>query len=217
MSDQPTPNSMPGAEPKAEAKAEAPKVETPNAGGHDLPGVNDGINNALSAEDASELARLRKIHADESKWEKRAKQNFEDAEKLRELMKSLGGEKSTEFDPKAAFDALNEKLEKAETERLRAEVARTEKVPPKYVRGSTEDEMRAAAQEYLADVQQQIDEALKAKNGPAAPPASTVTSNGKIAGPEQITTRDQLAKLSPADQMKAYQDGRLDSLMGKST
>lgn len=203
MSETPTPNSMPGAEaPKAEPapKADPPTVEAPS----------EGISG-----DAAELARLRKIHEDESKWEKRAKQNFADAEKLRELMKSLGGEKNTEFDPKAAFEALNAKLEASEIARLRAEVARTEKVAPKYVQGTTEEEMRASAQEYLADVQQLIEEA-KAKNSPAAPPASTVTSNGKIAGPDQITTREQLKTMKPAEILAAQKDGRLDSLMGKT-
>jgi hypothetical protein len=202
----PTPNNMPGAEPKAEApKVEAPKAEAVP------PAVNDA-----AADDAAELARLRKIHADESKWEKRAKQNFEDAEKLRELMKTLGGEKSTEFDPKAAFDALNAKLEAAETARVRAEIARTEKVDPEFIHGTSEEDMRASAQRYREAVNAAIEEALKAKNVPAAPPASTVTANGKITGADQITSRDQLAKLSPAERLKAYQEGRLDGLMGKS-
>lgn len=214
MSEIPTPNNMPGAEaPKAEApKAEAPKAEAPK-------GVNDAISEGINkgqAELEAELARFRKIHEDESKWEKRAKQNFADAEKLRELMKSLGGEKNTEFDPKAAFEALNAKLEAAETARVLAEVARVKGVDPEDIKGSTEEEMNASADRYLARFQARLDEALKAKNVPAAPPASTVTSDGKIAGPEQITSREQLKTMKPAEIMAAQKEGRLDSLMGKT-
>jgi len=207
VSETPTPNDMPKA-----AQAEAPKAEPAEPQANPEPVKPEG----LPAEDAAELARLRRIHQDESKWEKRAKQNFEDAEKLRELMKSLGGEKNTEFDPKAAFEALNAKLEAAENARVRAEIARTEKVDPAFIHGTSEEDMRASAQRYREAVDAAIEEALKAKNVPAAPPASTVTSNGKIVGADQITSRDQLAKMSPADRLKAYQDGRLDSLVGKS-
>lgn len=170
----------------------------------------------FSPEDAAELARLRKIHADESKWEKRAKSNFEDAEKLRNLIKDLGGDKTAEFDPKAEFDKLRNEVQSERTERIRAEVARTEKVPPKYVLGATEEEMRSSAAEYRNDLQQFVEEAVKsAGKVPAAAQAATVTSDGKIAGPEQITSRDQLNSMSPQEILKAQKEGRLDHLMGK--
>lgn len=208
MTETATPNDMPGAAPADTASPE-PKQEAK--------GVNDQISDSLNSDDvAAELARLRKIHADESKWEKRAKQNFEDAQRYRELTEKLGGKEAKEFDAKVAFEELNAKLEAAERERARAEVARTKQVNPKFIQGKTVDEMVASADDYLADVQQRIDEALKAKN-PTPPPASTVTANGKIAGPEQITSREELAKLSPEERAKAYEDGRLDSLMGKTT
>lgn len=210
MTDKPTPNAMPGAEPADTATPE-PKTEAPK-------GVNDTIADGVSAGQAeleAELARLRKIHADESKWEKRAKQNFEDAEKFRQLLKASGVEKSSEFDPQAELTKLRAEIESERTERIRAEVARLKGVDPEDIKGSTEDEMNASADRYLARFQARLEEALKAKT-PSAPPASTVTANGKIAGPEQITSRDELAKMSPSDRLKAYQDGRLDGLMGKS-
>ncbi len=169
----------------------------------------------LSADEVAELNRLRKIHSDESKWEKRAKQNYEDAQRYRELTEKLGGKETKEFDAKVAFEELNAKLEASERERVRAEVARTKKVDPKFIHGTTEEEMVSSADDYLTDVQQRIEEALKAKS-PSAPPASAVTANGKISGPEQITSREELAKLSPTERAKAYEEGRLDSLMGKS-
>lgn len=203
MTETATPNDMPGAAPADTAKPEPKQEATPQ--------ISEGVEDV-----AAELARLRKIHADESKWEKRAKQNFEDAQRYRELTEKLGGKEAKEFDAKVAFEELNAKLESSERERARAEVARTKKVDPKFIQGKTIEEMVSSADDYLADVQQRIDEALKAKN-PTPPPASTVTGNGKIAGPEQITSREELAKLSPEDRAKAYEEGRLDTLMGKST
>jgi hypothetical protein len=208
MTDQPTPNTMPGAEPadtaQPESKPTSPKGEvTPEKTG-------------ISAEDLAELNRLRNIHKDESKWEKRAKQNFDDAQRWRELSETLGGKEAKEFDPRAAFDELRKEVEKERTERTRADVARTTGVDPDFIAGTTVEEMQASAQRYLDSVNARIEEALKAKNAPAAPPASTVTSNGKIVGPNQITSREELAKLSPDERVKAYEEGRLDSMMGKT-
>lgn len=207
MTESVTPNDLPGAAPADTASVDpvAPKdgALTPEKTG-------------MSADEVAELNRLRKIHADESKWEKRAKANFEDAEKLRSLMKELGGDKAAEFDPKAELDKLRNEVLSERTERIRADVARTEKVPPKYVLGSTEEEMRASAEEYRNDLQQLVEEAIKATGKtPAAPPASTVTSDGKIAGPEQITSREQLNAMPPQEILKAQKEGRLDHLMGK--
>ena len=207
MTDTATPNDMPGAAPADTASPEP--AATPE-------GAPTPEKTGLSADEVAELNRLRKIHADESKWEKRAKQNFDDAQRYRELTEKLGGKEAKEFDPQAAFDQLRQEVQQERTERLRADVARTKKVDPRFVHGATEEEMVSSAEAYLADVQQRIDEALKAKS-PTPPPASTVTANGKIAGPDQITSREELAKLSPAERAKAYEEGRLDTLMGKSS
>lgn len=122
----------------------------------------------------------------------------------------------TGFDPEVEIQRMRSDLEAERTERLRSDVARTSGVEPDFIAGNTAEDMQASAQRYLDSVNTRIEEALKAKNIPTAPPASTVTSNGKIAGPNQITSREELAKLPPADRLKAYQDGRLDHLMGKS-
>lgn len=123
---------------------------------------------------------------------------------------------ASEFDPKAAFTDLQNEVRSERRARLLSEVARTEEVDPEDLHGDTEEEMRASAQKFKARLEARIDAALKAKNQAAAPPASTVTSDGKIAGPEQITSREELAKLTPAERVKAYQAGRLDGLMGKT-
>ncbi len=172
----------------------------------------------FTADDVAELERLRKFRAEASKWEKRAKTNFDDAQRYRELVEQLAGtEKDAgEFDAKAAFEALNSKLESAETERLRADVARTENVNPKYITGTTEDEMRAAAQEFRADVEQLIEASRAAEvKTAAAPPASSVTGNGRITGPQQITSREQLKSMSSRQIQEAMKAGELDQLLGK--
>lgn len=206
MSESAAPTTDTGAAPAETAKPE-PEA-TPKEGAPEKTG--------LSADEAAELNRLRKIHEDESKWEKRAKQNFDDAKRFRELVEQLGGKETKEFDAKAAFEQLNAKLESAEQERIRAEVARVKNVDPEDIQGKTEEEMNASADRWLARFQARLDEAMKSK-APTTPPASTVTSDGKISGPEQITSRDELSKMSPAQRLKAYQEGRLNSLMGKSS
>jgi hypothetical protein len=46
----------------------------------------------------------------------------------------------------------------------------------------------------------------------AAVPASTVTSGGRIEMPHQVATQDELRRLSPAERMRAYREGRLIQL-----
>lgn len=208
----PTPNNMPGAAQEApvEPQTEKPGIPTEiKTGKADAP-----ADSGVSGEDAAELARLRAIHKEEQKWEKRAKQNFDDAERWRQLTKQAGGEASKEFDPQAEFQRLREEVTNERTERIRADVARTENVPPKYILGSTEEDMRASAQEYKADTQALIDQALKGR-APAAAPASEVTANGKVAGPGQIQSQDELKNMTPKEIMAADSEGRLDHLKGK--
>lgn len=203
----PTPNAMPGAaapqetpkdEPKPVAEAKTPQAETPTG---------------LSAEDKAELERLRGVHKDEQKFRREATQNFEDAERWRQLSKTVGGEPG--FDPQAEFQRLRDEVTNERTERIRTEVARTENVPPKYITGATEEDMRASAQEYRADIDAAIEKALKGR-APAAAPASEVTANGKVAGPNQITSRDELKNMTHQEIVAARNDGRLDSLIGKT-
>ena len=46
----------------------------------------------------------------------------------------------------------------------------------------------------------------------AAVPASVVTSADRIELPGQVTTRDQLSRMSPAERMRAWREGRLVNL-----
>lgn len=207
-----TPNDMPGATETAPAEVEAAETpaETPEAPEKGLP--------------PEKLAELNRTLRNERKAAERkareAEQRAAEADqRWQQLAELFGGKDSKpgDFDPQAAIDALRGEVQSERTARQRSDIARETGVDPEDIHGSTEEEMRESAQRWKQRFDQRLEEALKAKNTPAAPPASTVTANGKIAGPEQITSRDQLAKLSPADRVKAYQEGRLDSLMGKTT
>lgn len=197
-----TPNDMPGAvtepgEPTPETRPEAPQ------------------NEVFTAEERQELEKLRAARVEERRWEKRAKENFDDANKWRELLEKTGADKKSDFDPRAEIDKIRAELTSERTERLRTEVARTTGVDPDDIKGNTEEEMRASAERWQQRFNARLEEAMKSKTAPAAAPAAEVTTDAKVTGPKQITTHDELKSLSPADRMAAYKDGRLDELMGK--
>lgn len=199
----PTPNTMPGATPATPEPPKAESTPAPQAPAE----KSDGGDNA-------ELESLRAFRKEAQKWEQRAKSNFDDAERWRQLSKTVGGEPNKEFDPQAEFQKLRDEVARERAERVREAVARTEDVDPDILIGATEEQMRESAQRYKAKVEAAVERLLKGR-APAAAPASEVTSNGKVAGPGQITSQDELKSMSPADRMAAYKDGRLDGLMGK--
>lgn len=215
----PTPNNMPGA-PAAPAAAEPAKPAEPTETTEQTPPA-ETANSGLTADERAELERLRAVHKEESKWETRSKAN---AKKLRDLAESLGVPAAEfdpgDFDPKAEIGKLREDFTKSERARALSEVARTEGVDPDFIHGDTEDEMRASAQRHRAAVEAAVAAALEdkpAKPTTSAAPASTVTSADKIAGPAQITSRDDLKKMTPQQILAADKEGRLDTLKGKKT
>lgn len=171
----------------------------------------------LSANERSELERLRAIHKDERKWETRAKSNFEDAQKFRDLLDALGADSKTpDFDPKTELAKLRGEIEASNIERTRSEVARIKGVDPTYVAGSTQEEMEAAADRYLADINARVQAALQKTTAPVTESTSTVKSGDRVEGPKQIASEAELKKLSPQERMAAYREGRLDGLLGRS-
>lgn len=188
------------ATPPAPAESEAPKTETV----------------ALTADERAELTRLRGIHKDEKKFETYNKANLA---KLRELAETLGIPREefnpAAFDPKTELEKLRLEVETERVERTRSDIAREKGVDPRYVVGASADEMKAAADAYLTDVQARIDAALKRSTAPVTETTSTVKAGDRVEGPKQITTEAELKKLSPAEQMAAYKDGRLDKLLGR--
>lgn len=170
----------------------------------------------FGADERAELERLRAIHKEESRWEKRAKANYNDAQKFRELIDALGGESKTpDFDPKSEFEKLRAEIEATNVERTRSEVARLKGVDPELLVGSTQEEMESAADRYLAAVEARVQAALKKATVPATESTSTVTSGDYVEGPKQITSEAELMKLTPQQQMAAYKEGRLDQLLGR--
>jgi hypothetical protein len=198
-----TPNVMPGATPPPEPAAAteaAPEATT------------DG----LSTEDRAELARLRDLHKDEQKWRREATKNFADAQKLRNLIEQVGGDsKESEFDPQKEFQRLRDEVAQERTARVREAVARTEEVDPDVLIGDTEEQMRESAARYKAKVDAAVQKAIKGR-APAAAPTGDVSGNDKVAGAKQITSQDELKRMSSKDVVAAYKEGNLDALMGKT-
>jgi hypothetical protein len=207
MTESASPKDMPGAD-VAETVTEVPTEgePTPEKAG-------------LSSDKLAELNTTLRSERNEAKRLAREAQERADAltQQFSELKAQLGVGKEADFDPKSAFDTLRAELESERVERLRSDVARITGVDPEDIKGKTEEQMRASAESYLERFNARLDAALKAKDVPAAPPASTVTSDGKISGPEQITSRDELKRMSPQEIIAARKDGRLNSLMGKSS
>jgi hypothetical protein len=144
------------------------------------------------------------------KWEKRAKDANalrEDADKWREYEASL----------KPAQERLAEELatSKAEAESARAtllryEVANDKGIPADALRlltGSTREELEESADTLLALI------ATQSKQKPSLPDGNQGQPAPSTAG--QITDRNLLKDMTPAEVMKAKADGRLDSMLGK--
>lgn len=216
-----TPNDMPGNKSQAAPsdttaeKSESTEVKTSKAES----ATKDATNGALDDSERAELERLRGVHKDEQKWRREATDNHRDAEAYRELLKKLGVEDGKEkkgFDPQAAFTDLQKQFETERQARIRAEVARTEGVEPEDFSGSTEEEMRASAKRFKARIDAEV-EKRASKVAPAAAPAGEVTSNGKVDGPAQITSRDELKNMTRQQRIEAHKSGRLDGLMSGTT
>lgn len=192
----PSPADMPPVitAPAAETPTETPEPEAPAEG-------------TLTPDEREELAKLRAIHKDEQKWERRAKENFEKAKKFDEMELA---KKSVEERLIAERDAALATAEAERTERLREKISRETGVPPDRITGSTEDEMRADAESALAWAK----EFAKKNNGPVGAPAAAVTGDGKGPQAPAQLTRENLKSMTPQQILEAEKAGRLDALKG---
>lgn len=222
MAETVTPNDMPGAPAAPPSDTEKPGAVTEAKTGKAAVTDKAPANGALNADERAELERLRSTHKDEQKYRREATDNHRDAEAYRQLAPILRDKlgidaKGKDFDPQAAITELNSKFESERQARIRADVARTEGVEPEDFTGSTEEEMRASAQRFKDRIEAEV--AKRAKTvAPAAAPASDVTANGKVVGAKQITSRDQLSKMTAKQIVAAQKEGLLDDLLaGKST
>ena len=104
------------------------------------------------------------------------------------------------------------------SDEFRAAVADLTGVPVGMLAGETPQEVWQAARTAV-EWKQATGPQPPSRPATAAVAASTVAYgssgsplDGRIIGPQQITTRDQLSRLSPAERMAAYREGRLSSL-----
>jgi hypothetical protein len=150
-------------------------------------------------------------------FEKAAVENTADAEAFRKLQALFGGKDGeAQVDPIAEIAKLRGELDSERTERLRAEVSRLTGVPPTLIAGNDADSMSASANAAL-----EWGKGLGAKptGVPLVAPAETVTSADKPGAgrPQQIQTKDELKGMSSKEIMAAYNDGRMDLLLGRPT
>ena len=180
-------------------------VETPSEPtGFEQADTTDGT---LTDVEREELARLRAIHKDEQKWERRAKENFEKAKRLDDLEMA---KKSVEERLIAERDAALATAESERTERLREKISRETQVPPDRITGSSEDDMRESAESALAWAK----EFAKKNGNPLGAPASAVTGDGKGPQTQPQLTRADLKNMTPQQILDADKSGRLATLKG---
>lgn len=183
-------------------------------------GIDEGESSIEQPEVKTDAAkverdRIAELNREAAKHRHRAK---EAEQRLEQIASLFGDNKSDEFDPRSAIEQMRTEFAAERRARLLSEVARTEGVEPEDIRGDTEEEMRESAgkfkERFEARLTAAVEAAVKARN-PSAAPASLVTADGKIAGPEQITSREQLKSMTPQQIMEAQKGGRLDHLLGK--
>jgi hypothetical protein len=197
----PTPAMMPQfVEPKQPDPAPAPVTESPAP--------------ATPAAPTSETVELDRFKA----VQKIARQNEDDAKRYRQIVQQVSGDSTTPTDPLAEIQKLRGEVESERLERHRESIARETGVPPELITGADQAAMRASAQtarDWVSQVTKAATDASPNPNGVGAFPASVVKSDGAIAPNGQITSRDELQRMTQAEIVQARKDGRLDQMMGK--
>lgn len=172
------------------------------------PVVDETPTETVDTESAPETPDLA---AEAEKWkalarknEQRAKENAEKAKRFDEFEET---QKTEQQRLTERAERAEQALIAAESARLRASIAAKHGVPEALLTGSTEEALEEAAAALLA---------FKGTN-PTAPSAD---GQGRQGAPidgvkKQITSIDELNKLTPAEVNAARRDGRLDKLLGK--
>lgn len=145
--------------------------------------------------------------AEARKHEKRAKENFEAAQRWREYEASLKPAQERMADELAAAKAA---AESAQTALVRYEVAAEKNIPANAIallNGSTREELESAADVLLA---------LIAESRPKTPKPNESQGKPAEAVAGQITDPEQLKSMTPSEVMTAQKEGRLDVLLGKN-
>jgi hypothetical protein len=105
-------------------------------------------------------------------------------------------------------EAAERRASDAEAARLKASTAARFGVPEELLAGSTAEELESSAERLIAFKGPQPTAPSPDGQGAVGVPISSQT--------KQITSLDELSKLSPAEVNQARREGRLDSLLGNS-
>ena len=221
----PTPNDMPGADTGAAVDVEEPTQPVegkPKSDSRDAPDDPDGLDTPATVPPEAEIARLRELVRRNRKWEDKARQNAEkakkweeNAEKVKQWEEAQAASRTKEEALQAERDKLAQELESERTSNLRNKIAAETKVPARFITGTTESEMREAAEEYSESREREIEDRLKALGVNPAAPASAVTSDGKAVQIKQLTRAD-MTTMSRKEILAAEKAGQLDELLGRT-
>ena len=159
-----------------------------------------------AAEDAAQQvdweAEARKWKELSRKNESRMKENAEKARLYDEVQEQGKSELQKAQEAAAKAEARAAAME---AEALRARVAAATGVDADLLAGSSEEELRASAERLLAWRGAQV---------PKGAPATDAGVRGDEIRAARQLTRDDLKKMSPAEIIKARQDGQLNNMMG---
>ena len=179
---------------------DAPSAET----GGDATSSQDAP--AATAEDTAQQvdweAEARKWKELSRKNESRMKENAEKARLYDEAQEQGKSELQKAQDAAAKAEARAAAME---AEAMRAKVAAATGVDADLLSGSSEEELRASAERLLAWRGAQV---------PKGAPATDAGVRGDEIRAARQLTREDLKKMSPAEIIKARQDGQLNNIMG---
>lgn len=179
----------------------------------DAPSAETG-GDATSSQDApaaaaEETAQQVDWEAEARKWKELSRKNEsrmkENAEKARLYDEAQEQGKSELQKAQEAAAKAEARAAAMEAEAMRAKVAAATGVDADLLSGSSEDELRASAERLLAWRGAQV---------PKGAPATDAGVRGDEIRAARQLTREDLKKMSPAEIIKARQDGQLNNIMG---
>lgn len=179
---------------------DAPAAET----GGDATSSQDAP--AAAAEDTAQQVDW---EAEARKWKELSRKNEsrmkENAEKARLYDEAQEQGKSELQKAQEAAAKAEARAAAMEAEAMRAKVAAATGVDADLLSGSSEEELRASAERLLAWRGAQV---------PKGAPATDAGVRGDEIRAARQLTREDLKKMSPAEIIKARQDGQLNNIMG---
>ena len=177
---------------------------TPAESGGDTTSAQDST--AAAAKDTAQQVDW---EAEARKWKELSRKNEsrmkENAEKARLYDEAQEQGKSELQKAQEAAAKAEARAAAMEAEAMRAKVAAATGVDADLLSGSSEDELRASAERLLAWRGAQVPK--------GAPAADAGVRGDEIRAARQLT-REDLKKMSPAEIIKARQDGQLNNIMG---